>query len=475
MPVRKTVSVKSGASDIVRGAAAPARPSAEDAVREKVEALFDPTYVRYLNGLGCDLSRLRVNDLYDLIQGKLTRPLDLVVTPLAYDRDLRRNVEMPRIKVVAGLQVVWPRKNGRLAPLDDSNRAFLNTVPCLPYLERAEGHEAVTGQDPGPAPSVESAPVSFTEAQLMALEGVGVSRDRLYGGPGAVSREDKAAMAAGERFPVNGAVNTSGGLIRVIGEAMLVTGADGAVEARFQSTYPEERGQDTVIDLLSARRQEILTREGRTVVEFDFFQRDSGGRVISDVNGRPLLNKAGENVVRYGMAMEPVMGYVHNRSYDQKERKWADNVERRHFQVSVENGNLCFSQMREVPDLAPDGSEVKVRDRSGAEVVKTHPEVAVSRVADGKVFLDGGAGKPLEFVSREDEENFVRGRVAFVKDCVYHDFKSKKDVTYEAAVVSDNRKAGFAKVFTPSTTEAIRESRSAGRAARRKQNFGVGL
>jgi hypothetical protein len=43
-----------------------------------------------------------------------------------------------------------------------------------------------------------------------------------------------------------------------------------------------------------------------------------------------------------------------------------------------------------------------------------------------------------------------------VKGAVYHDFRTKSDTVYDAVVVCDNRSAGFGKVFTPSTSEALK-------------------
>ena len=45
----------------------------------------------------------------------------------------------------------------------------------------------------------------------------------------------------------------------------------------------------------------------------------------------------------------------------------------------------------------------------------------------------------------------------------------------DAVVVSDNRSAGFAKAFTPSTSKALQERMKPKQATRRKQTFGLGL
>jgi hypothetical protein len=453
--------------------------------RQKVLAAMHPEAASWLkDNLGLDVNNPRQVDtstLYDIHQGKVTKPLDIVVTPLAYDRSAKKAVEMPKIKVNTSIRLAFPRKDGKWVPIGKEGRVGFTNIPPLPLLEKAEGFETPREAPKATVDGEKQKGPEFTESQLMALEGVGVSRDRLYGGLNAVSREEKEDMAAGRAFPVYGAVNTGVGLVRVSGEAKLSTDAEGKAVARFQSAYPEDITKSTVIDLETARHQEVFAKDSktdkvvRTVVDLDFYRRDSKGKVITDVNNRPLLSTAGENLVNYGMAMEPVKGYVHFRSYDAKKKSWEDRREARDYQVTVVNGNLHFTEMRQVPDLNPDGTKATYKMKDGQTVELTHPEVYSSRVKDGKVYLDGNDSKPHDFASKQDEENFLRGKPAVVKGVTGHDYKANKDVVYDAVVVSDNRSAGFAKAFTPSTSKALMEKMKPKQATRRKQTFGLGL
>ena len=444
-------------------------PAAEGDAKQRERALsqFHPEVKDWLkDNLGIDLGNARqvpTADLFNMLQSKVTSPIEYVATPLAYDRDLKKSVDMPKIKAVSSFRFVFPVMDGKMAAPDEKHPVYVQNIPCRPQLQKGEGvREAVPSRD-----ADERKAPSFTEAQIMAAEGVGISRDRLYGGYNHLSVSEKQAVAAGETFDVDGVVRTSFGTLNVIGRARLVTGSDGSVAARFESSRPEARQADLIVDLMGARRQGML--------ELDLFQRDSQGRIITDVDSVPLMNRAAENLSRYGIAMEPVAGYVHSREYDSKEKKYVDRVQKHDYIVSVVNGNLFATRMKDVPDLNPDGTKVTYRDRNGKEVERTHPEVPTPRVKDGRVYLDGGSGKTQEFSSPKDEENYLRGRVAFVKEATYHDFRSKKDETYEAAVVYDNRRAGFARPFTPQTSRELKASTEVRQTARRKQNFGFGL
>lgn len=132
------------------------------------------------------------------------------------------------------------------------------------------------------------------------------------------------------------------------------------------------------------------------------------------------------------------------------------------YQVSAVNGNLFATRMKEVEELAPDGTKTK------------RVEIPNARVRDGKVFVDG-KNEALEFASERDLKEFVAGRSAVVKDAVYHDFKSKKDVKYDAVVVSDNTRSGYARQFTPETSRKILERREQKIGPRKRQNFKMGI
>ena len=169
------------------------------------------------------------------------------------------------------------------------------------------------------------------------------------------------------------------------------------------------------------------------------------------------------------------MGRSHTRKWDEKKGEFKDVASVwEPYQVSVVNGNLYATKMRQVVELGEDGKPIMETDRSGQEVEKTHPEVNV-RTRDGKVFLDNQGAEPKEFRSIQDFENFKRGKVAVVKDVVFHDYKNNKDVTYEAAVVADNRAAGYGKAFTPASSKELIAKMDTKKNVRRKQNNSFGL
>ena len=484
MPPRKKVTsqksvdsktqVQAPVQEEARQAAASTRagqkPFDEDAARSKyLSEKFHPKAVEFVKErFGLDLANpkaVSLSDLYDIAQGKVTRPMEIVVTPLAYDRAQRKDVEMPRIKSVASLRFVFPKEDGKpVAPdmSDKKKRIFVATVPCRPMVERAEGFDS-----PQQAPAGERELVKFTPQQIQALEGIGINRDRLFGGFNGLSADQKADIAAGRKFEVDGAVRIGDGMmVNVIGEARLVPGEDGRVEARFMPAYPEERSAGLVPDLEAGRRQGVL--------ELDFTLRTSNGKAMTDVNGVPYLNDAAKNLIDYGMAMGPVVGYVHTRKQDEKTGEWKDRTERHNYEVTVVNGNLYATPMKEVPDLRPDGTQITYTDRSGKEKVQTHPEVASAIVKDGKVYVNGQngqKGKALEFASPEDQKNYLLGKPAVVKDAVYHDFKSKTEKVYDGVAVCDNRSAGFGKVFTPSTSQALMEKMKEAKSEHKTKKF----
>ena len=318
-------------------------------------------------------------------------------------------------------------------------------------IEKAEAPEAAVRNQP----EVEREMPTFTESQLLALEGIGIDRSRMFGGFNHLTREQKCDIADGKLFYVDGAVKTDFGVVNVIGQAKLSTDKEGIATAQFETTYPEGRDASKVIDLLEARRVGAL--------ELDFFRRDNNGTVITNVNRAPILNEAGANLVNYGMAMEPVKGYIHKREYSAKTKKFVDKIETGWYQVTAVNGNLFATRMK----------ETKVKGIDGEEIVR--PEIAQARVRDGKVFINGKTNEPLEFATERDLTDFMAGRGGVVKNAVHHDFKTKKDVVYDAFVVPDNTKAGFARQFTPETSKKLIERRDRKVSAVKKQNFGFGI
>lgn len=425
----------------------------------KLKALsgIHPTVKDWLKdklGLDLESNSISARDVYDITQGKLTRPLAFVVTPLAYDKAKQEQVEMPKIRNMASIRLVMPMENGKPVALDDKHRVFIETVPCRPYLVKGDT-EAFALSEPEVAPA-DKKDVQFSDEQLQALEGIGINPNRMFGGRNHLSREEKEMIFSGEKFPVDGVVRTTAGCyVNVCGEAVLATAKDGSVTCKFQPNYPEEREAGLVLDILS----------GRTIgaLDLDVFKRDSTNRIIRDENNKPILNEAGMNLINYGMAMQPVLGYTHQREFDKKENRWRDSTESAYYEVTVQNGNLYASKMREVKEKNEEGKEVS-RWESGRV-----------RVRDGKVYLDGNAKDALEFASEKDMKSYLEGRGGVVKGVTHRDYKTRKDTVYDAFVVADNRKAGFGHAFSPETSKKIIEAREAKQRTRRRQNFGIGF
>lgn len=426
--------------------------------RQKAVDSFHPSVVEFMKKeLGVDLQKLPIEQVYDLAQGKLTRePVSVVVVPLSYDRSKKKNVEMPRIKALVSLRILPPMEKGKPVAIDKDHKVFVQSVPCRPFISKDDAADMGMTSASNVADIVEEREnPTFTDAQLMALEGIGISRERMFGGFNHIDKMTKLDMLDGNTFFVDGAVKTSFGLVNVIGEGRLTTDAKGVATAQFQPQYPEKRAEGLVIDLLEARVMGNL--------ELDFFRRSAEGKVITSVDGRPIINDAARNLLNYGVAMEPVRGWVRRREFDEKENKYVEKREPGMYQVTAVNGNLFATRMKEILEQAPDGSNI-----SRYEVPNLH-------MRDGMVFVDGKS-EPLEFVSEADARSYAAGKGGLVKDAVYMDRQNKKEQKYEAFVVADNTRGGYARQFTPDTTKKILAQREGVRnTARKRQNFSMGL
>lgn len=426
--------------------------------RQKAVESFHPSVVEFLNKqLGVDLQKLPLEQVYDLAQGKLTRePVSVVVTPLAFDRSKKKNVEMPAIKALVSLRVLPPMENGKPVAIDKNHSVFVQTVPCRPFISKDGAADmGMTAASESADAAEERQNPTFTDAQLLALEGIGVSRERMFGGFNHIDKLTKLDMLDGNTFFVDGAVKTSFGLVNVIGEGRLSTDAKGVAKAEFEPQYPEKRAEGLVIDLLGAR---VIGN-----LELDFFRRTSDGKVITSVDGRPIINEAARNIVNYGVAMEPVRGWVRRRVFDDKENKYVEKREPGMYVVTAVNGNLFATKMKEIKEQAPDGTDI------------SRYEVPNLRMRDGKVFVDGKS-EALEFVSERDARDYVAGKGGLVKDAVYLDRQKNKEQKYEAFVVPDNTRGGYARQFTPETTKKILARREGERkTTRKRQNFSMGI
>lgn len=419
--------------------------------RQKVMAGFHPSVVDWFKEkLDINLSSMPVSELYKLQRGEYTSPQRVVVIPLAYDSDAHKNVEMPKVAAYVSLRAVLPSEKGQPVALDADHKVFLQTVPCRPMVELAAPGESLS---PAPQRSDLDRETSFTKEQKMALEGIGIAPERLFGGFNYLSKGEKLDILDGEIFSVDGVLKTDFGFVNVIGDARLSTGEDGKASVVFEPYFPEVRSEGQVVDLERAR---VIGN-----LELDLFKRTPDNRVMRDVNNAPMLNRAGENLLEFGVAMEPVKGYKHGRERGE-DGKWKETVSVAEYNVRVINGTLSVQQLFEKDIEKKDGT---------TETMKVIPN---ARLKDDKVFIVGES-KPLAFRTDADRIGFLTARGGMVSGVTFKDFNSKKTTVYDAFVVP--MESGYGKAYSPSATEKILAKREAkeNRTARRKVRFGKGL
>lgn len=441
--------------------------------RESLIKSFHPAVAGALKeSLGLDIEQFDMESLYDILQGKFTKPIPLILTPLAYDVDKKEMVSMPKIQSINSLAFKFPYvlvkgEDGKSVPQmaapDKDHPIAVRSVACRPYLEAV----SEPSEEQAPAPSVEAETaaskdsVKFSKEEEMALEGIGISRERLvFGNYNKISSAMKQAIRSGEEFPVYGSVRTPLGSIDVAGYGRLEGG-----KAMFQPNEWEKREEGLVIDLMEARHIGNM--------DIDIYSRDSTGNIRKDINGNPKLNFGAETLVKYGVALEPMTAYVHTIKKDEKTGKYSPTIEKRTVQVSVLNGSLVATPMKAV---------LKEGVWKGEKDAVEHYEAASVRLdKNGRVYIDGERGKVFDFKSKEDRENYVRGIGGVVRDVPVKNFATGKVMMYDLFVVPSNQRGGFGHKFSPSSTEKILEDLkrhqavSQKKTVRRKQNYQLGL
>lgn len=434
-----------------------------------ITAKLHPTAVTFLKeNFGIDVRdpKLPLATLYDIVEARVTAPLEYVVTPIIYDRSSKKAVEGQPLNCVGSLRFIFPydKKTYKPIPIDEHNKVYVASFPCHEYLQKVDVSEAQSVATPAQEKATGELP-KFNTAQIQALEGIGIKEDRLYSdGFNALPVSVKRDILAGQPFDVNGTVRTSFGAVNITGQAKMVTLADGTVRTKFEPRYPEPLKQDSVLDIMSVRRIGNL--------ELDFFERDPRGKVKTDVYDMPIINKAGRDLVKYGVTMEPVYGYLHMKEYDNKEKKYVDVPKKARYHAAVVNGGIFASQDRQVPDLNEDGTQ-QTTMIAGKEQKKFHYEVSDVRVnKDGTVHV---GSDDLKFASESDLKNYRAGIGGVVVGAKWHNFKDNTDVVYNAWAVPDITKNGFAKVFSPETSKAIIESHEKKAVVAKKQNFSMGF
>lgn len=413
--------------------------------RQKVMERFDPSVIDYVKeNFSLDLATIPVGELYKLSRKEFAGPFETVLHPLAYDAEAKERVEMPAIKQNLYMRLLPPQEGGKPCAIDDKHNLIIQTLPVRPYIEiTSEVSEA-------PVPERQDVNVKFTESQMRALEGVGIIRERLYGGFNHLSRAVKNDILNGEVFEVDGRVTTAAGYVNVAGKARLVTDDEGNATAVYESNYPEKRTEGKVVDIEQAGIIGTL--------ELELFRMSPDGKKrITDATGAPIPTQAAWNLMEFGSAMEPVKGYVHKRERSSN-GAWEDVREEGMYLVRAVGGSL-FAQAME-----------KVETKEGVSWQVKNPNIK-----DGKVFVTGQMDGPLPFKSEADMKNFLEGRPAVIEGVTYKD--SKGVVTYDAVVVPMEN--GSAQKFSPETSEKIlkkvgrKKEQSA--APVRKRRFGVSV
>lgn len=482
---RKTLG---NAANVVRtqrpaAAAKPAPKISDEEKREKIlQERFAPESIEFLKrNFGIDLhsKQVPVNYLYDIADGRLTpEPLEAIIRPTAYSKESKSRIEVEPIRVVASFRFNFPftLENGvkkYIAPTE-KNPVAVAAFPCHDYLQMADPSETSVAE-PAVAQeeSTEKAEMpKFTPAQVAALEGLGISEERLYANSfNAISLDDKRAMLAGEEFPVSGTTRILDAEtntlipVNVNGKAKMVTRKDGTVLTKFEPQYPVVKQNRQIVDLLSVRKIGNL--------ELDFFDRDPKGHVKKDVYGNPVINQAGRDLIKYGVAFGPVDGFIHKRVYDPKMHEFRDSVTPDKYQVTLVNGGLCPTRMKKVMELDQNGNQIMTVSRTGEDVPKYHYECADAKVSGGKVRI---GNQELEPATPKDLDSYKRGRGGVFKGCEYTDLKTKKRVVYDVFAVPDNQRGGFAKGFRPSVSEElIKRQQDAKKTVSKKQNFSMGF
>ena len=448
--------------------------SDQEIVNGVISRDFDPSYITYLkDNFGIELETLDVSTVFDIRDGRVTRPLPITVTPLVYDSVKRETLECRPLSAYCSLKFRWPynASTGKKLPIDEQHRVYFSTYPCRPMMEEGPDEQMVETDAPMVKEQSDAEKkverVEFTPQQRFALAAVGVTPDRLFPGKfNSFSEEEKQEIAQGHPFLFDGVVETPAGYVNICGNARL----SGNV-AVFESARPVFKKEGLIPDLVGA------SRLGR--LELNLFEVDSAGKKVLDEAGMPVLNQAGKDLIRYGYSTVPVDGYSHTETYNRETGKFDKNITHWKYTVSMVNGGLCATKMAKVMDKDKDGKPVLIT-RNGEKVEKYHWEVGDIRMTENGVHVGMGKnGYDVEFATKTDAENYRCGKGGVVKDAVWTDQQTKEKIKYDAFAVPDNQRGGFAKLFGPKTSEMIIESRKNENKMKtfktRKRNYSLGM
>lgn len=309
----------------------------------------------------------------------------------------------------------------------------------------------------------------FKNKHFTALESVGFDTGRLYADAhNRLTLAQKCDMLLGKPFDVDGSVKINDDMcnakrtINVSGHARLLTLASNRIGIKYEPQYPVSMKANETVDLFRVRHVGNL--------ELDFYKRDGKGRIENDIFGVPEVNQAAKDLLRYGVAFEPVDGFLHVKE------KGEDKVTKGKYQVSLINGGICATRMVLVEDLTKDGKPIMIT-RNGNREPRKHYEIdGVKVTSDGKISVGFGDKRQLlEPVSEKDLDNYRRGRGGFFKDYHVEDKDTGKKVTYNVFAVPDNLNSGFPKVYSERVSKEMADRIKQEQAPKRKQNYSTGM
>lgn len=440
--------------------------------KAKLELLndrFTPSVRKFFKEtFGMDLTSRQydVAFLHDLAEGRATRPVEMIVTPVAFDRDSKANVELDPVKVVASLVVRLPydKETHKFAELSDKNGVFIKTIPCYDYRQKSDKSEGVTLPQ---SASGKQEVISFNNKEMLALEGIGIQSTRLYPGQfNSLPYETKQDIKAGKPFEVTGVMNIRNSFdskspvkVNVSGHAKLVNG-----ELEFMPQYPVEKTVNSVLDIDRAR---VIGQ-----YELDLFERNPLTKgILTDAKGTPVLNQAGKDLVKYGYSFSPVKAIVHSLSFDRESGKMKESFSYKMVMCAEKNGAIYSAEMKQEPVLGKDGKQETVT--IGGEEKPKFRYVAPVQGINGEDKVRS-FGKEYKVADAAEMDSYKRGRGAIFPDFKGTDPKTKKAVTYDAFAIPDILRAGQPRFFSEGVSKELIERRN-NMSQKKSQNFSMGL
>lgn len=445
--------------------------SAEDR-KKLIEEKFVPETVAFMKtNFGLDLydrKQCDENFVHDLAAGYVTAVKEIVVTPRAYDRDEKVQVDMPKVMSYNALQVHFPVDENYkpVAPTKENPiKAF--TYPCYEYVQKAYGSNLETAND---EPEITEKEVQedkklpkFTNSQIKALEGIGIDPDRLFltgnkaedRAKDAFSVAMKTRILSGKEFNYHGVIKTAEGAVRVNGSGVLKTDENGNAMAFLTPVYEHKQKNNEVLDLTTVKRV------GK--YELDIFQKDANNNPVKDGQGRYQLTQEARDLALYGRTFAPMTAFKHTSDGTGKDKVF--KTEKVMVFAAVVAGGVVLKNAQKVLEKDQDGNQIMV-NRNGKEVEKFHYEAYAKVCKDGSV---NELGQNVKFRSENDLEGFKRGRGGMVEG---FEMKNKEGKVEKVNVwmYPDITKGGFASHFKPKASENLDKRFNEGKSQEQAQS-----